>query len=86
MLSHLFRKHGKTLQISEAVYCLSFQWRYGSPSYIRKILTLASESNLISIEDGVIRAEFLYDSQRLHPNQADALGKISFSRDVSPLY
>lgn len=75
MLAHLFRKHGRVIAIEDAVYTLSFQWRYARPTDIRRILVLAQEHELISIQDGRIEAEFLYDSQRLDANQVYIISK-----------
>ena len=86
MLTHLFRKQGKRIPIEDAVYTLSFKWRYGTPTSIRKILTLAQESDMISVSEGYMQAEFLFDSQTLEPNQADILRRQTIIReDVKPL-
>ena len=87
MLVHLFRKCGSSIEIDEAVYQLAFKWRYGPPTNIRRLLTVAQENELISINGRYIKAEFLYDLQELNPNQADTLSKQSaISSTVDPLY
>jgi len=87
MLVHLFRKCGNSIEIDEAVYHLAFKWRYGPPTNIRRLLTVAQENELISINGRYIKAEFLYDLQELNPNQADTLSKQSaISSTVDPLY
>ncbi len=86
MLTHLFRKQGNPIPLEDAVYTLSFILRYGPPTSIRKILSLAHENELISVTDGYIQAEFLYDNQTLDPNQADILSKQNINRDdIAPL-
>ena len=87
MLAHLFRKHGDTIPVEEAVYTLSFGWRYNTPSSIRRMLTLSKDLELISVEDGVIQAEFLFNTQELMPNQCDILSKQRIeTEDISPMY
>jgi len=69
ILAHLFRKKGESVGIEEAVYYLSFRCRYGKPSDIRRLLTVALEKGMISRTDNRISAGFLYDVQDLSPNQ-----------------
>ena len=71
ILSHLFRKRGSPVLIDEAVEYLSFKWRYGKPSSIRRLLTFALQNELISREGNFINSEFLYDRQVPSPNQTD---------------
>ena len=87
MLVHLFRKCGQSVDIDEAVYNLAFTWRYGPPTTIRKLLTIAQENDLISINGKQINAEFLFNTQDLNPNQADILSReVSINSSVKPLY
>ncbi len=87
MLAHLFRKCGKQIQLDDAVYRLSFVWRYGTPTNIRRILALAKENEIISHQEGVIQAEFVFTTQQLDPNQADILSsQIKSVIVVDPLY
>ena len=48
VLAHLFRKKGSPVSIVEAVDFLSFKCRYGSPSDVRKMLTMALNNEMIS--------------------------------------
>ncbi|MFO7835334.1 MAG: hypothetical protein R6V83_01675 [Candidatus Thorarchaeota archaeon] len=75
MLSHLFRKKGESVDIDEAVHYLSFRCRYGKPSDIRKVLTIALQNGMISRSENQVSAEFLYDKQDLSPNQIAEIGK-----------
>ncbi len=75
MLSHLFRKKGESVDIDEAVHYLSFRCRYGKPSDIRKVLTIALQNGMISRSENQVSAEFLYDKQDLSPNQIDEFRK-----------
>ncbi len=87
MLSHLFRKCGRSVSLGDAIHHLSFEWRYGEPTKIRKILAVAVENEMISFADGRITAEFIFNIQKLHPNQADILSKQQIKKeDVIPLY
>ncbi len=86
MLAHLFRKYGSVISIDDAVFILSFQWRYGNPTKIRKILSIAKENEMISVSDRYIQAEFLYDVQALEPNQAIILSGEPLNEGVSPLF
>ena len=87
MLAHLFRTCGKQIELDDAVYRLSFIWRYGTPTNIRKILALAKENEMISFQEGVIQAEFVFTKQQLDPNQADILSnQIKSGTVADPLY
>ncbi|MHA1902952.1 MAG: DUF2240 family protein [Candidatus Thorarchaeota archaeon] len=70
ILTHLFRKRGSKVSIDNAVEYLSFELRYGSPSNIRRMLTIALENEMITLSDGEIAPNFLYDRQILSPNQS----------------
>ncbi|TXT57316.1 MAG: hypothetical protein BAJATHORv1_10015 [Candidatus Thorarchaeota archaeon] len=69
ILVHLFRKRGKEVNVNEAVEYLSFRWRYGTPSNIRRLLSLALEKDMISREGNIISAKFDFNIQHLSPNQ-----------------
>jgi hypothetical protein len=87
ILAHLFRNKGTRPSIDDAVEFLSFKCRYGTPSNVRKMLTLAIENEMISVKDGYICPEFLYDKQKLSANQAINLeGKVIVSEPVKLLY
>jgi hypothetical protein len=87
ILTHLFRWKGNNPSIDDAVEFLSFKCRYGTPSNIRKMLTLAIDKGMISVKDGYISPEFLYDKQTLSPNQVSELeGQVIVNDTVTPLY
>ncbi|MHA1908899.1 MAG: hypothetical protein ACW98Y_16475 [Candidatus Thorarchaeota archaeon] len=87
MLSHLFRKCGEQVNLDDAVYRLAFDWRYGTPSNIRRLLALANENEMISYSQGIIKAEFLFSTQQLDPNQADILSRqVKSVSGIEPLY
>ena len=87
ILSHLFRNKGDQLSVDEAVEFLSFKCRYGTPSNIRRMLTLAIDNEMISLKDGIISPEFLYDKQALSVNQAAELeGKVVVSESIKLLH
>lgn len=86
ILAHLFRKKGNPVGISDAVEFLSFQCRYGRPSDIRRMLTLAVENDIVSNEQNVLVSKFLYQEQILPANLTTNLGGlVSVRRDVKPL-
>jgi hypothetical protein len=86
ILTHLFRSRGNQTSIDEAVRFLSFKCRYGKPSNIRRLLSAALNSEMISRNGDQIVAEFMYDLQRLSPNQASKFGRsIAFRESVEPL-
>ncbi|MFW9964132.1 MAG: hypothetical protein ACFFCX_11235 [Candidatus Sifarchaeia archaeon] len=68
ILTHLFRMKGNPVQIEDAVEFISFRCRYGCPSQIRRMLTMARENGMISRTEDTLKAEFLYDRQNLSPN------------------
>jgi hypothetical protein len=72
VLAHLFRKKGNPVDLERAVEFLSFRCRYGPPSAIRKLLTIAEDNEMISLDDALVKAEFLFDKQVLSPNLASA--------------
>ena len=87
VLAHLFRSRGPLVSIESAVECISFRWRYGSPSNIRRMLTLALNNELISREGENIKAEFLFDHQDISPNLAYYLGgKDQVESEIEPIH
>lgn len=70
VLAHLFQKKGSPLTIERAVECLSFEWRYGPPSMVRRLLTAAMQNGLVSRQGEEIRAEFVFDKQTLNVRTA----------------
>jgi hypothetical protein len=87
ILAHLFRMKGGHPSVDDAVEFLSFKCRYGTPSNIRRMLTLAIENEMISLKDGYISPEFIYDKQNLSPNQvANLEDKVIVSETVKPLH
>ncbi len=87
VLAHLFRSCGPVVPIEGAVEHLSFRWRYGSPSDIRRMLTLALNNELISRDGENIRSEFLFDQQEISPNLAHYLaGKVQVGSEIEPIH
>jgi hypothetical protein len=87
VLAHLFRSRGPIVSIEDAVECLSFRWRYGSPSNIRRILTLALNKELISREGENIKSEFLFDHQEISPNLPHHLvGKAQVGSEIERIH
>ncbi|MFW9793779.1 MAG: hypothetical protein ACFFEE_05750 [Candidatus Thorarchaeota archaeon] len=83
ILTHLFRKKGNPVRIEDAVEFISFRCRYGNPSQVRRILTIAINSEMISRAEDSIKAEFLYDRQILSPNLVEILkNKMKVNEDV----
>ncbi|MFW9802389.1 MAG: hypothetical protein ACFFFC_07045 [Candidatus Thorarchaeota archaeon] len=86
ILTHLFRSRGNQTSIDEAIRFLSFKCRYGKPSNIRRLLSAALNSEMISRDGNQIVAEFMYDLQKLSPNQAPIFSrKIRFKDSVEPM-
>ena len=87
VLAHLFRKKGKQVSIESAVQFLSFNCRYGLPSDVRKLLSVALENEMISRDGDSIIAGFLFDKQYLPLNLSSALeDKVRFKREIHPLH
>jgi len=87
ILTHLFRKKGNPVQIEDAVEFISFRCRYGNPSQIRRLLTMAINSEMISRDEDLLKAEFLFDRQNLTPNLASALcEKVRLDSEIEPIY
>ena len=86
ILTHLFRKKGNPVRIEDAVEFVSFRCRYGSPSKVRRMLTIATNNEMIVREEDSIKAEFLYDKQILSPNLVDLLkDKLTVGKDIEPM-
>jgi len=86
VLTHLFRKKGSPVSVVEAVDFLSFKCRYGPPSDVRKMLTMALNNEMISKNDSGILAEFLFDKQKLPLNLSCNLeDKVRFKENVEPI-
>jgi hypothetical protein len=87
VLAHLFRKRGTSVPLVEAIDFLSFRCRYGPPTDIRKMLTVALKNEMISFKDSRISAAFLYDKQILPLNLSFSLeDKIRFRKEIEPLH
>ena len=87
ILTHLFRKKGNPVRIEEAVEFISFRCRYGSPSNVRRLFTMAMNNEMISRSEDSINAEFLHDRQTLSPNLASALcDKIRIGSDIDQMF
>jgi len=76
ILAHLFRKRGGPVTVEEAVELLSFKWRFGTPSNVRRLLTVALQNDLISRDGELLSPVFLFDRQVLGP---DLVGKLQDS-------
>lgn len=87
ILTHLFRKKGEPVRVEDAVEFISFRCRYGSPSQVRRLLTMAMNNEMISRAEDSLKAEFLYDRQNLSPNLASALNdKVRIDSDIEPMF
>ena len=87
ILTHLFRKKGDPVRVEDAIEFISFRCRYGSPSQVRRMLTMAMNNEMISRAEDSVKAEFLYDRQNLFPNLASALcDKVSLDGDIEPMF
>ncbi|MHA2118803.1 MAG: hypothetical protein ACW98J_07775 [Candidatus Thorarchaeota archaeon] len=86
ILAHLFRTKGNRITVDDAVKFLSFNCRYGKPSNIRRLLSIALDNEMISMNGDQIMAEFMYDLQNLSPNQAAILRRhVIFKDSIEPL-
>ncbi|MDH4213585.1 MAG: hypothetical protein OEV85_06660 [Candidatus Thorarchaeota archaeon] len=86
ILAHLFRMKGSPVSVVDAVDFLSFKCRYGAPSDVRKMLTMALNNEMISKDDNGILAEFLYDKQILPLNLSWTLeDRIRFRDNIEPI-
>jgi hypothetical protein len=87
VLAHIFRSRGPIVSIEDAVEYLSFRWRYGSPSNIRRMLTLALNNELISREGEYIKSEFLFDHQEVSLNLPHHLsGKAQIGSEIERIH
>jgi hypothetical protein len=65
---------------------LSFKCRYGKPTNIRRLLSVALNNEMISRNGNQIVAEFIYDLQKISPNQVAMLDRhVRFKDSVEPL-
>jgi hypothetical protein len=86
ILTHLFRKKGDPVRIEDAIEFISFRCRYGRPSQIRRLLTMAVTSEMVSRNDDSVKAEFLYDKQVLPLNLVSALeDKVRIDKEIQPM-
>jgi hypothetical protein len=86
ILIHLFRKKGNPVQVEDAVEFISFRCRYGNPSQMRRLLTMAIGNEMISRNEDSVKAEFLFDRQILSPNIVEILkDKMIVSKDLEPI-
>jgi hypothetical protein len=86
ILAHLFRTKGSPVRLEEAVEYLSFRWRYGYPTEIRRMLTAAEMKGMLDRRGDLIEAQFLFDKQELSPNQAIALeNAVHLTGDYDPM-
>jgi len=77
---------GSPVSVVDAVDFLSFKCRYGAPSDVRKMLTMALNNEMISKDDNGILAEFLYDKQILPLNLSWTLeDRIRFRDNIEPI-
>ena len=74
------------VQVEDAVEFISFRCRYGRPSQVRRMLTMAITNELISRSDDSLKAEFLFDRQNVTPNLTSALSdKVRVESDIEPM-
>lgn len=87
VLAHLFRKKGDKVTVDEAIDFLSFRCRYGAPTDVRKMLSMALKNEMISKDGDRIAAQFLFDKQNLPLNLSSALqDKVRFQEDIQPMF
>jgi hypothetical protein len=87
ILTHLFRKKGDPVRVEDAVEFISFRCRYGRPSQIRRLLTMAMAQEMISKNEDLVKAEFLYDKQVLPPNLVLVLkNKVRLDKEIQPMF
>ena len=87
ILTHLFRKKGNPVRVEDAVEFISFRCRYGRPSQVRRLLTMAVDNEMISRSEEHLKAEFLYDKQVIPPNLITALAdKMSIDKTIEPMF
>ena len=87
VLAHMFRQLGSEVTIEDAIHFLSFNCRYGYPTNVRRLLSVAMENEMISRNGKDIKANFLFDKQHLPLNLSSALNnKVVFKEDVMPIH
>ena len=87
ILAHLFRVKGNPVQVEDAVAFISFRCRYGQPSLVRRMLTMAVTNEMISRVKDTLKAEFLFDRQILPPNLATILSnKVQIDSSIEPMF
>ncbi|MFW9976434.1 MAG: hypothetical protein ACFFDQ_14270 [Candidatus Thorarchaeota archaeon] len=86
ILTHLFRKKGNPVRVEDAVEFISFRCRYGKPSQVRRMLTMAVDNEMITRVEDSISAGFLFDNQSLSPNLVALLcEKLSINHEINPM-
>ncbi len=86
ILTHLFRKKGNPVRVEDAVEFISFRCRYGKPSLVRRMLTMAVNNEMITRVEDSIRAGFLFDNQSLSPNLVALLyERLSVNHEINPM-
>ncbi|MHA1480622.1 MAG: hypothetical protein ACTSQZ_04275 [Candidatus Thorarchaeota archaeon] len=86
VLTHLFRKRGSPIEIEKAVDYLAFKMRYAAPSQIRRMLTVALNNEMITRQDDSIKAEFLFDRQKLSPTMATQISRsFNIEDEINPI-
>jgi hypothetical protein len=87
ILAHLFRMKGNPVQIEDAVEFISFRCRYSQPSQVRRMLTMAITNGMVSRNNKILKAEFLFDRQKLPPNLISILSDdIKIDSNVEPMF
>ena len=87
ILTHLFRMRGNPVQIEDAVEFISFRCRYSQPSHVRRMLTMAMTNGMVSRNKNTLKAEFLFDRQKLSPNLVSILSDyIKIDSNVEPMF
>lgn len=87
VLAHLFRIRGDEVSIDDAIDFLSFRCRYGAPTEVRKLLSMALKNEMISRDVDKIYAEFIFDKQSLPLNLSAALqDKVRFQKEIEPMF
>jgi hypothetical protein len=87
ILTHLFRKKGNPVRVEDAVEFISFRCRYGKPSQVRRLLTMAVNNEMVSRFEDSVKAQFLYDKQVLPPNLLSALeDKVRVDTNIEQMF
>jgi hypothetical protein len=78
---------GNPVQVDDAVEFISFRCRYGQPSQVRRMLTMAVTNEMVSRIKDSLKAEFLFDRQVLPLNLASILSdKVKIDSSVEPMF